>query len=91
MNVVALGAIQDTQWKLGYGFKSLVANGLSIRRLIEVYAQAFGRYIQCEEATSTYGLLGKHPTTGGVISSPFVDKSAVSENVNLSGMRFTIL
>lgn len=44
-------------------------------RLIEVYAQAFARYIQCEEATSTYGLLGKHPTTGGVISSPFVQMS----------------
>lgn len=41
-------------------------------RLIEAYAQAFARYIQCEEATSTYGLLGKHPTTGGVITSLFV-------------------
>ena len=41
------------------------------QRLIEAYAQAFARYIQCEEATSTYGLLGKHPTTGGVITSPF--------------------
>ena len=39
------------------------------------YAQAFARYIQCEEATSTYGLLGKHPTTGGVITSPFVQMS----------------
>ncbi|MCI6653571.1 MAG: hypothetical protein MSH11_09235, partial [Ruminococcus sp.] len=29
-------------------------------RLIEAYAQAFARYIQCEEATSTYGLLGNH-------------------------------
>lgn len=45
------------------------------RRLIEAYAQAFARYIQCEEATSTYGLLGKHPTTGGVITSPFVQMS----------------
>lgn len=44
-------------------------------RLIEAYAQAFARYIQCEEATSTYGLLGKHPTTGGVITSPFVQMS----------------
>lgn len=41
-------------------------------RLIEAYAQAFTRYIQCEEAISLYGLLGKHPTTGGAISSPFV-------------------
>ena len=44
-------------------------------RLIEAYAQAFARYIQCEEATSTYGLLGKHPTTGGVITPPFVQMS----------------
>lgn len=44
-------------------------------RLIEAYAQSYARYIQCEEATSTYGLLGKHPTTGGAISSPFVQMS----------------
>ena len=34
-------------------------------RLLESYAQAFARFIQCEEAVSQYGLLGKHPTTGG--------------------------
>ncbi|HEM2695175.1 P27 family phage terminase small subunit [Streptococcus pluranimalium] len=45
------------------------------KRLIESYAQAFARYIQCEEAISTYGLLGKHPTTGGVVTSPFVQMS----------------
>ena len=44
-------------------------------RLIEAYAQAFTRYIQCEEAISIYGLLGKHPTTGGAITSPFVQMS----------------
>ena len=44
-------------------------------RLIEAYAQAFTRYIQCEEAISTYGLLGKHPTTGSAIASPFVQMS----------------
>lgn len=44
-------------------------------RQIETYAQAFARYIQCEEAMSTYGLLGKHPTTGGVMESPFVKMS----------------
>ena len=41
-------------------------------RLIESYAQAFARFIQCEEAMSQYGLIGKHPTTGGAIASPFV-------------------
>ena len=44
-------------------------------RLIESYAQAFARHIQCEEAISIYGLLGKHPTTGGPIASPFVTMS----------------
>lgn len=44
-------------------------------RLIEAYAQAFTRFIQCEEAISNYGLLGKHPTTGGAIASPFVQMS----------------
>lgn len=44
-------------------------------RLVEAFAQAFTRYIQCEEAISIYGLLGKHPTTGAAISSPFVQMS----------------
>ena len=42
---------------------------------MEAYAQAFARYIQCEEAISAYGLLGRHPTTGGAIASPFVQMS----------------
>lgn len=41
-------------------------------RLIESYSQAFARYIQCEDAISRYGLLGKHPTTNAPIASPFV-------------------
>lgn len=45
-------------------------------RLIESYAQNFARYIQCEDAISTYGLLGKHPTTGGVVTSPFVQMAS---------------
>ena len=45
------------------------------KRMIEAYAQAFARYIQCEDAISSYGLLGKHPTTGGVMASPFVQMS----------------
>ena len=39
------------------------------KRLLESYSLAFARFIQCEEALSTYGLLGKHPTTGGVAAS----------------------
>jgi phage terminase, small subunit len=44
-------------------------------RLIESYAQAFARYVQCEQAISKFGLLGKHPTTGAAIASPFVAMS----------------
>ena len=43
--------------------------------LIEAYAQAFARYVQCEQAISKFGLLGKHPTTGAAIASPFVAMS----------------
>ena len=44
-------------------------------RLIEAYAQTFARYVQCEQAISKFGLLGKHPTTGAAIASPFVAMS----------------
>ena len=44
-------------------------------RLVEAYSQAFARYIQCEEAISKFGFLGKHPTTGAAIDNPFVQMS----------------
>ena len=31
--------------------------------------------MQCEQAISKFGLLGKHPTTGAAIASPFVAMS----------------
>lgn len=40
-------------------------------RLVESYADAFARFIQCSEAVSQYGLIGKHPTTGAPIANPF--------------------
>ena len=46
------------------------------KRLLESYAQAFARYIQCEEAITKFGMLGKHPTTGGAIASPFIQMSS---------------
>lgn len=45
------------------------------KRLLESYSLAFARFIQCEDAISNYGLLGKHPTTGGVVASPFASLS----------------
>ena len=44
-------------------------------RLVEAYSQAFARFIQCEEAISNFGFLGKHPTTGNAIANPFVQMS----------------
>jgi len=46
-------------------------------RLVESYFQAFARYVQCEEAISKFGFLGKHPTTGAAIANPFVQMSAL--------------
>jgi len=58
------------QWLKERGCEKLVN-----KRLIESYSEAFARYVQCSEAVSHYGLLGKHPTTGGAIASPFVQLS----------------
>ncbi len=44
-------------------------------RLIEAYAQAFARYVQCGQAIPKFGLLGKHTTTGADNGSPFVATS----------------
>lgn len=73
-NGVPLGAdeIYKETW---LWLKQRNCENLVNKRLIESYAQAFARHIQCEEAMSSYGLLGKHPTTGGVMVSPFVQMS----------------
>ena len=73
-NGVPLGAdeIYKETW---LWLKKRGCENLVNKRMIESYAQAFARYIQCEDAISNYGLLGKHPTTGGVMASPFVQMS----------------
>lgn len=57
-NGVPLGAdeIYKETW---LWLKQRNCENLVNKRLIEAYAQAFARYIQCEEAISNYGLLGK--------------------------------
>lgn len=40
--------------------------------LLEQYSLAFARWIQAEKLISQSGLLGRHPTTGNAIASPFV-------------------
>lgn len=61
---------ETRQWLDQHGCSQFVAP-----RPIEAYAQAFARYMQCEQAISKFGLLGKHPTTGASIASPFVATS----------------
>lgn len=46
-----------------------------VPRLIEAYAQAFARYVQCKQEISIFDLLGKNPTTGTAIASPFIAMS----------------
>ena len=40
--------------------------------LIEQYAMTVARWIQCEKAISEFGMIGKHPTTGAPMASPYV-------------------
>lgn len=43
--------------------------------LLDRYAMMFARWLHCEEHISKLGYLGKHPTTGGEIQSPYVKMS----------------
>lgn len=45
------------------------------KNILEQYAMNYARWIQCEEAISQFGLLAKHPTTGGAMASPYVQMS----------------
>ena len=42
-------------------------------QIIEQYAMAVARWIQCEESISKFGFLAKHPTTGNAIKSPYIE------------------
>lgn len=44
-------------------------------QILEQYAMAISRWIQCEECITEYGFLAKHPTTGNAIPSPYVAMS----------------
>lgn len=44
-------------------------------QLIEQYSMSVSRWVQCETMISEYGFLGKHPTTGAAITSPYVTMS----------------
>ena len=55
------------KWLRDRGCSAIVAPDL-----IERYALASARWIQCESITSEVGFLAKHPTTGAAIQSPYV-------------------
>ncbi len=55
------------QWVSERGCAALISP-----QLLERYAMAAARWIQCEEAVTKYGMLGKHPTVGTPIASPYV-------------------
>lgn len=58
------------EWLRERGCEKLVS-----RLLVEQYAMAVARWIQCEECISEFGSLAKHPTTGNAIASPYVSMS----------------
>lgn len=56
----------------------LVLNGIEEKvseDLIVFYSMSVARWIQCEKMISKHGLIGKHPTTGGDTTSPYVSMS----------------
>ena len=55
------------QWLADRGCTHLISP-----QLIEKYAMCTARWMQCEEATTTLGMLAKHPTTSAPIQSPYV-------------------
>lgn len=58
-------------WLKKLGCETLVSS-----QMIEHYAMAQARYIQCQDAISEFGFLSKHPTTGAAIQSPYVSMAA---------------
>ena len=56
------------QWICSMGCEKIIN-----KQLIEQYAMDRARWIQCENAISEYGFLGKHPTTGAAMQSPYVE------------------
>lgn len=57
-------------------------------QLVNQYAMSVGRWIQCEEAISQFGMLAKHPTTGAAIQSPYVAMSqSFMKQANIAWMQ----
>lgn len=61
------------QWIQARGCGELVSP-----QTIRNYAMSVARWIQCEKAVSKYGFLGKHPTTGAPMLSPYVTMARIT-------------
>lgn len=59
--------IETMQWLKRHGCQDLVTP-----LLVQQYAMHGARWIQAQKGLSKFGLIGKHPTTGAPIASPFV-------------------
>ena len=61
--------------------------------LLERYAMSAARWIQCEQAVSKYGYLGKHSVSGQPIPSPYVTMSQnyMKQTNRLWGEIFSII
>ena len=87
-NGVPLGA--DDIYRETWLWLKQKCENLVNKRLIEAYSQAYARYIQCEEAISTYGLLGKHPTRAALLLRRSCRcRSSFRKTQISSGMKFT--
>lgn len=70
-DLIAVDVYRDTwQWLAERNCETLIP-----QQLLEQYAMAISRWIQCEECITEYGFLAKHPTTGNAIPSPYVNMS----------------
>ena len=70
-DLVAADIFRETwTWLNERGCQNLIP-----QQLLEQYAMAVSRWIQCEEAITEFGFLAKHPTTGAPIPSPSVAMS----------------
>jgi len=81
-------AAPDIYKKTFIWLKKLGVEKLVNKQLINQYAMSVSRWIQCEEAISSFGFLAKHPTTGAAMTSPYVSMSqSYLKQVNLTWMQ----
>ena len=77
-DLIAVESYTETwQWLAEHDCAHLI-----LKQIIEQYAMAISRWIQCEECITEYGFLAKHPTTGNAIPSPYV---AMSQSFSKTG------